>query len=231
MDKSPPDHRSGSAWGLSRLSCPPPGRVTMPTLFPSRFSPPATTERLRMHDRSREPLSAGELRGVPLVIAVGAAADHQPRAAQPHHVPGLRPDRLHGPPAGGARPLGAHDAVAGADILHDPVTLRRVGDVVQDRLAIGDRLGVLPRLERIAQRVHVGVRPHARIAEQVPGAADPLTRLQDDVALIRAAALQMTGGADTRQAGADHQHIEVVAVRGTHAYQSISARRIEPAAA
>ena len=61
--------------------------------------------------------------------------------------------------------------------------------------------------KRVAQRVHVGVGADAGIAEQVPGAADRLAAFEDGVALARAAVLQVPGGADARQAGADDQHV------------------------
>jgi hypothetical protein len=85
-----------------------------------------------------------------------------------------------------------------------------LADVVQDGRAVGDRLGVLPRPEAVAQRVHVGVRAHAGIAEQIPGAAARLAAFEDGVALARAAILQVPGGADAGEAGADDQDIEVL---------------------
>jgi hypothetical protein len=63
-----------------------------------------------------------------------------------------------------------------------PLSRAVSGDVVADRGAVGDRLAFGPGLERVAERVHVGVRAHARIAEQVPGAADRRARFQDRVA-------------------------------------------------
>src|SRR3712207_8761366 len=48
---------------------------------------------------------------------------------------------------------------------------------------VGDRLLVPPRLELVAERVQVGVRPDAGVAEQVPGAARRLAGLQDREAL------------------------------------------------
>src|SRR5262249_55667942 len=98
----------------------------------------------------------------------------------------------------------------------------------QDRRTVGDRLGVLPGPERVPQRVHIGIRADARIAEQVPGPADRFASLEDRVGLAGATALQMAGRSDPRQAGADDQNVEVLGPRslrivGTHAYHSIIA--------
>src|SRR4030095_6309945 len=73
-------------------------------------------------------------------------------------------------------------------------------------------LGVLPWPEGVAQRVHVGVRADAGIAEQIPGPAARPARLDDGVALARALVLQVPGGADTRQARAHDQDVEVFAI-------------------
>ena len=49
---------------------------------------------------------------------------------------------------------------------------RGVADVARGCVAVGDRLRRRPRLEVVAERVHVGVGADARIPEQVPRAAD-----------------------------------------------------------
>src|SRR5207244_2662734 len=79
-----------------------------------------------------------------------------------------------------------------------------------DRGAVGDRLGLRPRPEPVAERVHVGVRADARVAKQVPRAAEALARLEDRVRLAGTAVLQVVRGADAGQPGADDQHVEVV---------------------
>ena len=63
-----------------------------------------------------------------------------------------------------------------------PYALGGLADVREDRRAVGDRLVARPRPEREAERVHVRVGADARIAEQVPRAADALARLEDRVA-------------------------------------------------
>ena len=89
------------------------------------------------------------------------------------------------------------------------VFARGVLHVLQDRRAVGDGLGLLPGLERVAQRVHVRIGADAGVAEQVPGAAEALAAFEDDEAAVGAALAQVHRRADARQAGADHQHVEV----------------------
>ena len=114
-------------------------------------------------------------------------------------------------------------------MLGDAVLVGRPAHVLEDRRTVGDRLRLTPRRERVAERVHVGVRANPRIAEQVPGAADRVTRLQQREAAIRCITPQVTRGADPRQTSADDQDINMFSV-GTHAYQakrSCRARRYD----
>src|SRR3954451_17985779 len=101
-----------------------------------------------------------------------------------------------------------------ADPLHHPVLARGVLDVAADRGAVGDRLRVRPRPEGVAEGEHVRVRADTRVPEEVPGAADRAAGLQDRVRLVRAVLLQVTGGADAGQAGADDEDVHVL---GCHA--------------
>ena len=100
-----------------------------------------------------------------------------------------------------------------------------VADVVEDRGPVGDRLALLPGPEVVAEREHVRVRADARIAEQVPGAADGVARLEDRVGLARALRLEVAGGADAGEAGADDQHVDVF---GCHRRGSIPAGDAPP---
>ena len=81
-----------------------------------------------------------------------------------------------------ARPLGAPHAVPEADVAVDAELGHGLPQVGEDRRAVGDRLGRRPRLEPVAEGVHVAVRAHARIAEEVPRAADVVAPLEDHVA-------------------------------------------------
>lgn len=81
--------------------------------------------------------------------------------------------------------------------------------VAQDRFAAGDRLAARPRLKAIAEREHVGVRPNARIAKEIPSAAKALAHLEDRVGLVGAFVLQVPSGADAGDTCADDQHIKL----------------------
>ncbi len=170
---------------------------------------------LGVHDLPGEVLAAGEVGAVALVVAVVAGAHVQEGAGQPHLLAGVaaarghRPARLLGGPAGADRPVGE------ADPLLHPVGLGGVADIAEDRGSVGDPTGILPGAEGIAHREHVGVRADAGIAEQVPGAPDLLTRLEDRDRGTGEGAAQVAGGADPRQAGAEDQHVEVLHARGT----------------
>ena len=165
---------------------------------------------LGVNDRPRESLGSGEVRRIALVVAVVAGAHEQEAAGEPHGLPRVRSLGFHRPARVGRRPLGVHHPVVEADPAVDAPIARRVTDVLEDRRPVGDGLGVLPRPKRIPQGVHVGVRADPRVAEQVPGAADGLARLQDRVALPRAVGLEVMAGADPGQAGAHDQHFDVL---------------------
>src|SRR6185503_14999134 len=109
-----------------------------------------------------------------------------------------------------ARPLGADDPVSEADLVADVVGVRGRADVVEDLPARGDRLWLLPGPERVAEGEHVGVGADPGVAEQVPGAADRIARLEDREALRRAALAKMAGGADPGDPGPDDQHVDVL---------------------
>ena len=97
-----------------------------------------------------------------------------------------------------------------ADFLVDAVLGGSLADVIQNMRTVGDRLRLLPWLERIAHREHVAVGADAGITEQVPGAADAVAALENDKTLGRTIALQVIAGADAGQPGADDQHIDML---------------------
>jgi hypothetical protein len=107
--------------------------------------------------------------------------------------------------------------VVEADRLLDAVLASGVDDVAADRGPVGDRLRVGPRPEGVAEGEHVGVRPDARVAEQVPGAADRVPRLEDGEALVGALLAQVAGGTDTGETGPHDEDVEVFGgVLGRH---------------
>ena len=83
-----------------------------------------------------------------------------------------------GPEGGGGVPFDRHDPVVVLDPLEHAVLPGRLADVAEDIGAVGDRLVTRERLEVVAQRVHVGVAADAGIAEQIPGAAQIGTGLE-----------------------------------------------------
>ena len=117
---------------------------------------------------------------------------------------GHRPARRRRVPGGG------DDVVAVADVLVDAVLARGVADVVEDRLAVGERHVAAPRPEAVAEGVHVGVGPHAGVAEQVPGAAAGLAALEHGVRRPGQVLGQVGRRADARQSRPDDQHVDVL---------------------
>jgi hypothetical protein len=91
---------------------------------------------------------------------------------------------------------------------------RGLADVFQDARSIADVLDLFPRTEGISEREHVGVGAHARVAEEIPGAANLRTRFEDDVALARTARLQAISRADAGESGADDDDIKMFGGRG-----------------
>src|SRR5690242_2325332 len=96
-----------------------------------------------------------------------------------------------------------------ANFLIDAVVACRVPDVFENGGAVGDRLRLAPRTERIAERIHVRIGADARIAEQIPGTADAVAAFENGVAAGRAVPLQVIAGADAGQTRADDDDIEM----------------------
>ena len=84
-----------------------------------------------------------------------------------------------------------------------------LANVTQDRGPVCHRFVVTPRSKAIAERVHVGIGAHARVAKEIPRAAHALAPLEYDETLLRAFHLQMAGSANTRQSGAHDNNVEV----------------------
>src|SRR5690606_38514831 len=72
------------------------------------------------------------------------------------------------------------------------------------------RLLAVPRAKRVAEREHVGVRTDPGIAEEVPGPADGVARLEDRVGGPRALVLHIVGRAHAGEACADDQYVDVL---------------------
>ena len=83
-------------------------------------------------------------------------------------------------------------------------------DIATNRRAVGDGLRLAPGLEVVAECVHVRIGTDARITKQVPGTAHGLASFENGEPLARAKALEVAGGADSGQAGADDQDIQML---------------------
>src|SRR5687767_9988598 len=94
------------------------------------------------------------------------------------------------------------------DVRADAVLRDRLVEVFEDRVASGDGLLILPRLELVAKRVQVRVGADAGVAEQVPRATDAAARLDDRIRLQGLPLLQVVGGTDARDARADDEDID-----------------------
>ena len=165
---------------------------------------------LGVDDRPAEAVSAGEVGLVAVVVAVVAAAGEQEPAGELHRLSGVGAFGGDVPAGFVARPVGGHDAVVEADVAIDALLRGGVLYVPQDRVTVGDGLGTVPGPKGVAEGEHVRVRPDARVAEQVPGAADGVAGFEDGVAGPRTVGLDVVTGADARQSCADDQHVEVL---------------------
>ena len=76
------------------------------------------------------------------------------------------------------------------------VFARRCHDVVADRIAIRQHLQLVPRPERVAKGEHVRVGADARIAKEVPGAADGVASFENAHTFLGAGHRQPAGHAD-----------------------------------
>ena len=163
---------------------------------------------LRVHQLAAVLLDAGEVRQVAAGVVVVAAAAIDEAAGE---ADGLRAVLGLDCPGGvRRRPGDAYDPVIEADLLVHPVRDGRLADVFQDGGAVGDRLGLGPGAERVAEGIHVGVGAHAGVAEQIPGAAAAVARFEDEEGFARVAHGQMAPGADAGQASADDQDVEML---------------------
>ncbi len=165
---------------------------------------------LRVDDRAGVALQPLELRGEAPVVPVVAHRAEQPVAGQRHLLAGVGafdPDR----PAGlGRRPGRVQHPVVVADPVLEAVLPDGLPQVRQDLRGVRDRLLLPPRLERVAEGVQVRVRADARIAEQVPGAAEIAPGLQDRETPARQLGRQVAARADPGDPGPDDQHVQVL---------------------
>ena len=153
-------------------------------------------------------IHARPLRGVALVVAVVALAHPKEVRRERQGLARVGPLGVNGPQARLARPCGAKDLVAVANVAGDIVLFDHLAHVFQDFVGRGDRRS-RPRLEAIAEGVEVTVRPDPRVLVGKPGAAESFQRIQDHEAAFRGLILQVVGRAHAGNAGAHDQNIEV----------------------
>ena len=134
---------------------------------------------LRMDHLAGEVLQTLELRCVALVVVVVAGAEEQEPA--PERGLGAVVFGMHGPGVGGRIPIGRPDSGVESDVPVDAVLVCGGGDVVADVVAVGHRLLTRPGLVRKAEGEDVAVRADSGVPEQVPGAADSGTALEQCV--------------------------------------------------
>src|SRR5215510_13891644 len=95
-----------------------------------------------------------------------------------------------------------------ANVGDYPILLCRFLHIGEDGRAVRNGPWLLPWFEVIAERMHVAIRPNARISEQIPGAADGVAAFQHREGLARTMHLQVDGCANPRNTRADYNHIE-----------------------
>ncbi len=185
---------------------------------------------LRVEVRAGEPVHARELGQVALVVAVVAGAGDDPPASEVDDVAGGEPLDVERPARLGRRPLDPPHPVPEPHVAAQVLLVDRVVEVVEDRVTVGDGVVFGPRLPRVRVRLHVGVGAHARIAEQVPRAADRVARLEHRERQRRELGLQVVGGADAGHSGTDDDHVEPLLRVRVHAGE-ITPRRSPPSRA
>ena len=162
---------------------------------------------LRMDDPAGEVLVALEVRAVTRGVVVVAGGGEEHPAGQPVHlVAVLHPHRPASVPRG---PVGSEHLVPEADVLTEAVLLDGLAEIGEDLVGPGDGVVARPRLELVAEGVEVGVRADPGEAEQVPGPADRLARLEDREGPARQPGGQVTSHPDPGDPRADDQNIEV----------------------
>jgi hypothetical protein len=155
-----------------------------------------------------KPLDAGEARRVARLVVEVAAAQVE-KAGRDHDRFAVA-DGVHRPAGVLGGPGRALHLAPEADVPVDAGLGGGIANVAEDCRAVRDRLGLRPRPEPVAEGVHVGIGPHPGIPKQIPRPPDGGARLKNRVRLAREGRLQVVGGADAGQAGADDQHVDVV---------------------
>ncbi len=165
---------------------------------------------LRVHDLTAEVALTGEGGAVSLVVVVvttGADEDVRgPRLGLPRRLD----QDGHGPLSSRAIEVHCHDLAAEVDVVGDAVFLGGFLDVVTDTGAVCEHFGSDPRTETESEGEHVGIRTDAGILEQVPGATDVLAAFEDRVSASGLLTNEVASRADSGQASADDQYVDML---------------------
>ena len=163
---------------------------------------------LRVDHLPGEVLDPLEARVVRLLVVVVPAAEVD--EAGPDLPATARGLQLDGPLLLVRGPARGDDPVPGVDALGQSALAGRLPDVLEDVAAVGDRLAALPRTEGEGQGEHVGVGAHPGVAEEVPGPAGRLPRLDDRQLDAGVRLLDAVRGADAREPGADDEDVDAL---------------------
>src|SRR5690606_28152289 len=143
--------------------------------------------------------AARKCRLVAVLVVVIAGAPVDEAAPRLPRIAGGLVGVAHRPRRVGAVPGdGIHVRVV-ADIVLDLMLLRGFADIAENGRAVREILGADPRLEVVAEGEHVRIGADARIAEQVPGAAERGAPFKYQVRLVRTAPRQVAGHAHAGQ--------------------------------
>ena len=164
---------------------------------------------LRVDDAAAKAIGTGELRHVALLVVVVAGTHEEEGAGARGALARLALLHLYCPTRLLGGPVRVNDSVAVANVSIDAVLLRRLFQIIEDVGTLGDRLLVGPGAEGEAHGVHIGVRPYAGVAEEIPGAAERLAAFHNEESLLGAVYLEMVGCADTGEARAYDQYVKV----------------------
>src|SRR5580693_6124544 len=117
-------------------------------------------------------------RHVAFFIVIVAAA-HVEEAADKLRGVSIRARGFNGPSGFLRGPRRARDLMAETDFAVDAIFACRFAEIVEDVWAVGDRLRSAPGAETVAERIHIGIGAHSRIAEEVPRSTDRIAALQN----------------------------------------------------
>ena len=96
-----------------------------------------------------------------------------------------------------------------ANMFIDAVFVRGFDHVFANRGPVSDGLFGAPRLEAVAEGMHVAVGSNAWIAKEIPGPPERGPALEQGIGLVRAVILEVTSGADAGETGPDDDDVEM----------------------